>query len=93
MNNDAMQVITNAKIEDLKMRNRLVGSVMGMLHGDDDPQVPDCLEELRRQQREIQSRLVAEIAAERARRGLPEPEPVVIGLKPLRVMAHMKNPT
>lgn len=85
-----------SELEDLVMRNGLCTWLICMLEADDDPRAPAAIQELRRQQDEI-NRLLAEKTAEtRAAAGEPEPPAagdsgppaVVIGLKALRLQAE-----
>jgi len=70
-----------------KLRARLdVGTwLIRQLRKDDDPRAKEAIDELQRQQQVINEVLVRKIREERAARGEAEPEPVVVGMRAVRL--------
>lgn len=71
------------KLVELKNRHTLCTIVIRTISEmADDPRQPEALAHYRAQQDELNLLIADEEKAERQRLGLPEPEPVVVGLQP-----------
>jgi hypothetical protein len=68
-------------LEGLYARRKICDSFIRQLMFMDDPRAPDALEHYRGQLAEIDGKITALEKSERQRLGLPEPEPIVVGLK------------
>lgn len=69
-------------LAELRMRRNLCDRIIRELMGMDDPRAPDSIEHYRAQLARIDGKIVEMERAERQRLGLPEPESVIVGLKP-----------
>lgn len=88
------ETVTSPEIADLKFRLDLGTHLIRMLESSDltPEQKAASVEKLQGQQRRINERLVAAIAAQRKAMGIPEPKPVVVSLKPMQMKARIFKP-
>ncbi len=74
-------------VTELTIRRMLCDKIMRALIDDcaGDPRQPDALEHYRAQLKALDKELAAAQKLDRQARGIPEPEPVVVNLKPGRL--------
>lgn len=77
-----------ATLVELKLKAQLLRMIIKEAQRDGDQR----WENLIPQQERINAMLVAAIREDRQRRGIPEPTPIVIGLKPIDMSGKAKNP-
>ena len=81
---DEEQKTKPRSINELRMRrtvcDQIIRTLMAM--GESDPRQPEALEHYRQQLKKLDTELAEAERLERQRLGIPEPEPIVIGLKP-----------
>lgn len=69
------------QLGELYFRRRLCDAIIRMISEMEDPRKEDALKEYRGQRAQIDGKITDLEKAERQRLGLPEPEPVIVGLK------------
>lgn len=71
-----------SELEDLKWRRKMCDAFIRTLLNESDPRAPAALELYKAQLAELDGR-IAKLESERRKAlGIPEPEPVVVGVKP-----------
>lgn len=78
-------------IGELKVRRTICDGIIRELMKMDDPRAPEALEHYRAQLTKLDAELTEAERAERARLGIPEPEPVVVGLKSARLFGDAQR--
>ena len=78
-------------LQELHQRRQVCCLAISMLQPMDDPRAPDALEEYKRQLSVIDGRITAAEKADRLARGIPEPEPIVVGVKPALLSGKTKE--
>lgn len=72
----------------LYARRRICDSIIRTLMAENDPRAPAAVEHYRQQLATIDSKIVKLEIAERQRLGLPEPEPITVGLRSVTLGAE-----
>lgn len=90
--NGTPQLQATAEMRDCEIRNKLITGFIKALVQDPDERAPALIEKLQEQQAEVQERWLAAIKKAREEQGIPEPPPVVVSMKPLRMQGTITNP-
>lgn len=72
-------------IEELRGRRALCDGFIRALIGENDPRAAEAIRHYTAELAELDRALTQKEQAERKRLGLPEPEPVIVGLKPAQL--------
>ncbi len=76
-------------VTELKIRRAVCDQITRELMQMNEPEAPEALEHYRAQLAKLDAELTEAEKEERARLGIPEPEPIVIGLKAAQLVMQV----